>query len=172
MAAMGGRAAAAKRRREKEAATETEATDDVDSCIPHVTAASLTKLGCPFQRVAKAYVQGTAACSARVQLQALRSVISSDDANAAEVVDFLISRVVCEVDTSEGDPSLGRPPLHLALERRGFAGQMRIVRMLIEAGASTTSGFSSGRRGCVSAADIAESKFEGLLDLVTGRPRE
>eukprot|EP00966_Prymnesium_polylepis_P026555 612625-Prymnesium_polylepis.1 len=108
---MGGHAAAAKRRREKELATETPATDVDESCIPHVT-----KPGCSFQRVAKAYVQRTAACSARVQLQALRSVISSDDANAADIVDFLISRVVYEVDNPEADPSLGRPPLHIALE--------------------------------------------------------
>mmetsp|Transcript_47370 Transcript_47370/g.153776 ORF Transcript_47370/g.153776 Transcript_47370/m.153776 type:complete len:172 (-) Transcript_47370:170-685(-) len=168
---MGGHAAAAaKRRREQESAYE--ATDDVDSCIPHVTAASLTKHGCAFQRVVKAYTQrNELPNAARVQLQALRAVIASDDANAADVVDFLISRVVCEVDNTNAAPELGRPPLHLALERRGFSGQLRIVHALIAAGASTTSRFPNGRHGHMSATDIADGKFEGLLDIITGLPR-
>ena len=167
---MGGHAAAAaKRRRQQEAALE--ATDD--SCLPHVTATSLTKYSCAFQRVVKAYTQGSELRdAAHVQLQALRAVIASDDANAADVVDFLISRVVCEVDNTNATPELGRPPLHLALERRGFPGQFHIVQALVAAGASTTGGYPCDRRGILSATDIADAKFEGLLDLITGRPRE
>ena len=70
----------------------------------------------------------------------MRSVIASDDANAADVVDFLISRVVHEVDNTNATPELGRPPLHLALERRGFSGQLHIVHSLVAAGASPWSG--------------------------------
>ena len=138
-----------------------------------MTAASLTKHGTSFQRVVKAYTQrNELPNAARVQLQALRTVITSDDANAADVVDFLISRVVCEVDNTNATPELGRPPLHLALERRGFSrGQLRIVQALIAAGASTTSRFPCRRRGHVSATDIADGKFEGLLDIITGLPR-
>ena len=129
ISSMGGHAAAAaKRRRQQEAALE--ATDD--NCLPHVTATSLTKYSCAFQRVVKAYTQGSELRdAAHVQLQALRAVIASDDANAADVVDFLISRVVCEVDNTNATPELGRPPLHLALERRGFPGQFHIVQALV-----------------------------------------
>ena len=137
-----------------------------------MTAASLTKHDCAFQRVVRAYTQrNELPNAARVQLQALRAGIASDDANAADVVDFLISPVVCEVDNTNGAPELGRPPLHLALERRGFPGQHRIVHALVAAGASTTSRFPFGRRGYVSATDIANGKFEGLLDIITGLPR-
>ena len=138
-----------------------------------MTAASLTKHDCAFQRVVRAYTQrNELPNAARVQLQALRAGIASDDANAADVVDFLISPVVCEVDNTNGAPELGRPPLHLALERRGFPGQFHIVQALVAAGASTTGGYPCGRRGILSATDIADAKFEGLLDLITGRPRE
>ena len=54
----------------------------------------------------------------------------------------------------------------LALRLRAFKGQLRIVRMLIEAGAPVGTEYYRGGK-LHTASTIAESKFEELLKLIT-----
>ena len=109
------------------------------------------------------------ALSRQVQLQALRAVIVSGDLCAAEAVNFLIARALTPVDT-DGDGD-GEPPLLLVMRLHAFVGQLRIARMLIEAGASLDVEYTRNRKTW-SARSVAEHKFEGLTDFITSSSSE
>ena len=74
----------------------------------------------------------------------MRVVIMSGDVCAAEAVDFLIARALAPVDT-DGDGD-GEPPLLLVMRLRASVGQLRIARMLIEAGASPDIEYTCNQR--------------------------
>ena len=84
-------------------------------------------------------------------------------------MDFLIARALTPVDT-DGDGD-GEPPLLLVMRLHAFVGQLRIARMLIEAGASPDVEYTRNRKTW-SARSVAAHKFEGLMDFITSSSSE
>ena len=71
---------------------------------------------------------------------------------------------------TDGDGD-GEPPLLLVMRLPAFVGQLRIARMLIEAGASPDVEYNRNRK-TLSARSVAAHKFEGLMDFIASSSSE